>query len=88
MSIRLYVYRYMFVCTVYLVPEECQRRVSDPTVLRLVESSSWVLNLGPLKEQYVLLTTEPSSGPLKTFRSYFKLHVSLRRCVHGTTGAL
>lgn len=78
----------MFVHTVCLVPEECQRRVSDPTVLRLVESSLWVLNLGPLKEQHVLLTTEPSSGPLKIFRNYFKLRVPLRRCAHRTMDAL
>jgi hypothetical protein len=37
-----------------------QKRVSDPLELESQKIVCWELNLGPLKEQPVLLTTEPS----------------------------
>ena len=46
----------------------CLLRLSDPLELMLLRVMSysyecWELNLGPLEEQLVLLTTEPSLQP-------------------------
>jgi hypothetical protein len=53
-----------------------QKRASDP--LELVTCGYelpcgwWELNLGPLEEQSVLLTTEQSPWPVSDFKPFFK----------------
>ena len=53
-------------CTMWVVGAcEEQKRVSDAPELELMDESEllygcWELNLGPLQEQQVLLTAEPS----------------------------
>jgi hypothetical protein len=55
-----------------------QKRVSDPITYGCEPSCGcWELNLGPLKEQSVLLTAEPSLKPPLLFKFiYFLMHVS------------
>ena len=52
---------YIYICTLCTCILACQKRASDP-ITDACEPlcSCWELNSGPLEEQTLLLTTEPS----------------------------
>jgi hypothetical protein len=68
MCVYMYIYVYVCVCVCIYIHcsclQTCQKRASDPVIGGCeLPCGSWELNSGPLEEESVFLTTEPSLQP-------------------------
>jgi hypothetical protein len=73
LNIFLKIYLSIFIQIHHSPPQTHQKRASDPIIDGCEPPwSCWKLDSGPLEEQSVLLTTEPSLQPLILFLCYLK----------------